>query len=238
MVPTILFSIDVVAGGAASTDRSINGNWYVSGNIQVFLDKSSAPTTGKITSYTAPDYGASDVTGAAAAGESTSRKLRRVHYISKPRKSLSTHNGLPVISDDYSYPLDIDFLLVTENNASGWNTILNHGFNRKYLPNTLTPFNEINTKRFSTGSFLTAPNGTRVVANGTAVQDFSYADLKLNSYKRHVEAINSNVTSDYQSGTLTWTWPWTWGKLVKGAAGAHSDYVGRLPIARDSDIIF
>jgi hypothetical protein len=118
------------------------------------------------------------------------------------------------------------------------NTILEHSFDRKYLPSTLVSFNEIHTKRLSTGSFLTAPNGTRVVANGTAVQDFSYWDAKLNTYKRHVEAYNSNVTSDNQSGTLTWSWPWSWGKLPKGASGAHSDCVARLPIARDADVIF
>ncbi|KAJ1308702.1 hypothetical protein OPQ81_004393 [Rhizoctonia solani] len=271
-------SIDVVAGEAASINHSINGNWYVSGNIQVFLDSSSEPTTGKITSYIAPDYGTSDVTGIAASNDVnvTETASRALHIEAEVRtgsgkttkvvwtqdlnfknvqsylnnatrqvvnqvssgKSISTHNGIPVISDDYSYPLDIDFWLVTENNASGWNTILDHSFERKYLPNTLTPFNEIHTKRLSTGSFLTAPNGTRVVANGTAVQDFSYWDVKLNTYRRHVEARNSNVTSDEQSGTLTWTWPWTWGKLPPGASGAHSDYVARLPIARDADIIF
>ncbi|CAE6412849.1 unnamed protein product [Rhizoctonia solani] len=271
-------SIDVVAGGAASADHSINGNWYVSGNIQVFLDSSSEPTTGKITSYIAPDYSTSDVTGIAASSdvnvtETASRELRIeaevktgsgkttkvvwtqdlsfknfqsylnnatrqvVNQVSSG-KSVSTHNGIPVISDDYSYPLEIDFLLVTENNASGWNTILEHSFDRKYLPSTLVSLNEIHTKRLSTGSFLTAPNGTRVVANGTAVQDFSYWDAKLNTYKRHVEAYNSNVTSDNQSGTLTWSWPWSWGKLPKGASGAHSDYVARLPIARDADVIF
>lgn len=273
-------SIDVIAGSAASADHSINGNWYVSGNIQVFLDSSSAPTTGKITSYNAPEYGASDVTGIAAANdvnitETASRSLhieaeiktgsgkttkvvwaqdlsfkniqsylsnatRQVVHQTSTGKSVSTHNGIPVISDEYSYPLDIDFLSVTENNASGWNTVLDHGFHRKYLPNTLTPASEIQTKRLSAGSFLTAPNGTRVVANGTAVQDFTYVDTKLNTYQRHVEARNSNVTSDKQSGTLTWSWTWpgTWGKLVKGASGAHSDYVARLPIARDGDIIF
>ena len=79
-----------------------------------------------------------------------------------------------------------------------------------------------------------------MVANGTAVQDFSYVDVKLNTYTRHVEARNSNVTADTQGGTLTWDWRWpgSWGKLVKGAAGAHSDYVARLPVVRDSDIIF
>ncbi|KAF8607907.1 hypothetical protein BDV93DRAFT_435058 [Ceratobasidium sp. AG-I] len=275
-----IITIDVVAGGAASADHSINGNWFVSGNIQVFLDSSSAPTTGKITSYTAPDYGASSVTGVAAATdvnvtETASRALhieaevitgsgkttkvvwtqdlsfknvqsylsnstRQIVHQTSTGKSISTHNGLPAISDIYSYPLDIDFLLVTENNASGWNTILNHAFDRAYLPNTLTPASTILTKRLSTGSFLTAPNGTRVVANGTAVQDFSYIDTKLNTYTRHVEARNSNVTADTQGGTLTWDWRWpgSWGKLVKGAAGAHSDYVARLPVVRDSDIIF
>ncbi|KAG8768307.1 hypothetical protein FRC12_005655 [Ceratobasidium sp. 428] len=274
------FAIDVVAGGAASADHSINGNWYVSGNIQVFLDKSSSPTTGKITSYTAPNYGASDVKGIATGSdinvtETASRGLhieaelttgsgkttkvvwtqdlsfkntqsylsnatRQVVHQTSTGTSVSTHNGATVISDIYSYPLDIDFWLVTENNASGWNTILNHGFDRTYLPNTLLPKSTISTKRLSTGSFLTAPNGTRTVANGTAIQDFSYTDARLNTYKRHVESRNSNVTSDVQSGTLTWDWRWpgSWGKLVKGAAGAHSDYVARLPVVRDSDIIF
>ncbi|CAE6523490.1 unnamed protein product [Rhizoctonia solani] len=271
-------SIDVVASKAASADYSINGNWYVSGNIQVFLDSSPEPTTGQITSYVAPDYGTSNVEGSAASNdvnvtETASRGLhieaevktgsgkttkvvwtqdlsfkntqsylnnatRQVVNQVSSGKSVSTHNGIPIISDEYSYPLEIDFWLVTENNASGWNTILEHGFDRKYLPNTLAPFSEIQTKRLSTGSFLTAPNGTRVVANGTAVQDFSYWDAKLNTYTRHVEARNSNVTSDKQGGTLTWTWPWAWGELPKGASGAHSDYVARLPVARDADIIF
>ncbi|KAF8759951.1 Peptide N-acetyl-beta-D-glucosaminyl asparaginase amidase A [Rhizoctonia solani] len=271
-------SIDVVAGKAASADHSINGNWYVSGNIQVFLDSSSEPTTGKITSYTAPGYSTSDVKGIAASNdvnvtETASRTLhieaevktgsgkttkvvwsqdlnfknvqsylnnatRQIVDQVSSGKSISTHNGIPIISDDYNYPLNIDFLLVAENNASGWNTILDHSFNRKYLPNTLTPLNEIKTRRLSTGSFLTAPNGTRVVANGTAIQDFSYRDAKLNTYQRHVEARNSDVTSDSQNGTLTSTWPWSRSKLPKGASGAHSDYVARLPIARDADIIF
>ncbi|QRW16080.1 peptide-N(4)-(N-acetyl-beta-glucosaminyl)asparagine amidase A [Rhizoctonia solani] len=256
-------SIDVVAGKAASADHSINGNWYVSGNIQVFLDSSSEPTTGKITSYTAPGYSTSDVKGIAASNdvnvtETASRTLhieaevktgsgkttkvvwsqdlnfknvqsylnnatRQIVDQVSSGKSISTHNGIPIISDDYNYPLNIDFLLVAENNASGWNTILDHSFNRK---------------RLSTGSFLTAPNGTRVVANGTAIQDFSYRDAKLNTYQRHVEARNSDVTSDSQNGTLTSTWPWSRSKLPKGASGAHSDYVARLPIARDADIIF
>ncbi|ELU45772.1 peptide-N4-(N-acetyl-beta-glucosaminyl)asparagine amidase A [Rhizoctonia solani AG-1 IA] len=270
-------SIDVVAGKAASADHSIN-----------------EPTTGKITSYTAPGYSTSDVKGIAASNdvnvtETASRTLhieaevktgsgkttkvvwsqdlnfknvqsylnnatRQIVDQVSSGKSISTHNGIPIISDDYNYPLNIDFLLVAENNASGCklyrisialvltyspgNTILDHSFNRKYLPNTLTPLNEIKTRRLSTGTFLTAPNGTRVVANGTAIQDFSYRDAKLNTYQRHVEARNSDVTSDSQNGTLTSTWPWSRSKLPKGASGAHSDYVARLPIARDADIIF
>ena len=108
----------------------------------MFLDSSSAPTTGKITSYTAPDYGASTVTGVAAAGdvnvtETASRALhieaelktgsgkttkvvwtqdlgfknvqsylsnatRQIVHQTSTGKSVSTHNGLPVISDIYS----------------------------------------------------------------------------------------------------------------------------------------
>jgi hypothetical protein len=107
----------------------------------VFLDSSSEPTTGKITSYIAPDYSTSDVTGIAASSdvnvtETASRELRIeaevktgsgkttkvvwtqdlsfknfqsylnnatrqvVNQVSSG-KSVSTHNGIPVISDDY-----------------------------------------------------------------------------------------------------------------------------------------
>ncbi|KDQ19824.1 hypothetical protein BOTBODRAFT_27248 [Botryobasidium botryosum FD-172 SS1] len=53
-------SIDVVS---TESDHAINGNWYVSGNIQVVLDPSDKPTTGSITSYSAPEFPTGTVSG-------------------------------------------------------------------------------------------------------------------------------------------------------------------------------
>ncbi|KDQ19860.1 hypothetical protein BOTBODRAFT_27282 [Botryobasidium botryosum FD-172 SS1] len=55
-----LVSIDVVS---TESDHAINGNWYVSGNIQVVLDPSDKPTTGSITSYSAPEFPTGTVSG-------------------------------------------------------------------------------------------------------------------------------------------------------------------------------
>lgn len=58
------FAIDVVS---AETDHSINGNWYVSGNLQVVTDPSSKPTTGSMTKYTASPYAVTTTTGSVGA---------------------------------------------------------------------------------------------------------------------------------------------------------------------------
>jgi hypothetical protein len=41
---------------SAETDHTINQNWFVSGLVQVLLDKSGKPTTGNITVYEASEF--------------------------------------------------------------------------------------------------------------------------------------------------------------------------------------
>jgi hypothetical protein len=113
--------------------------------------------------------------------------------------------------------------------ASSVGVVLNHGFNRSYLPNTLTPSYQIHTQRLSTGTWLA--NGAH--ANGTAVQDFTYSDAKLNTYERHVEARNSTIISDKEGGTINWNWPSAWSRLTEGGSDAQNDYVARLPTLRN-----
>jgi hypothetical protein len=48
---------------SAESYHGILGNWWLSGLIQVVQDQSSKPTTGKILSYIAPPYAATDITG-------------------------------------------------------------------------------------------------------------------------------------------------------------------------------
>jgi hypothetical protein len=47
------FSLNVIGMGA---NRSINSDWILSGNIQLWLDVSTRPTTGRITRYEAPSF--------------------------------------------------------------------------------------------------------------------------------------------------------------------------------------
>lgn len=53
-------SLDVVS---AEDDHTINQNWFVSGNLQVVLDPSNKPTTGKITVLNAPPFAVTNTTG-------------------------------------------------------------------------------------------------------------------------------------------------------------------------------
>ncbi|THH31145.1 hypothetical protein EUX98_g3054 [Antrodiella citrinella] len=56
-------SLDVVS---AESDHAINQNWFVSGNLQVKLDPSNKPTTGKITVLNAPSFAVTNTTGIVA----------------------------------------------------------------------------------------------------------------------------------------------------------------------------
>ncbi|KZV93370.1 hypothetical protein EXIGLDRAFT_613065 [Exidia glandulosa HHB12029] len=57
-----IVSIDVIS---AEDDHAIDQNWFVSGNIQVFVDRSSKPTTGRIISYNAEPFPVTTTTGTA-----------------------------------------------------------------------------------------------------------------------------------------------------------------------------
>jgi hypothetical protein len=60
-------SLDVVS---AESDHAINQNWYLTANLQVTLDKSEEPTTGKMTVYQVEPYARTTTTGkVGASGE-------------------------------------------------------------------------------------------------------------------------------------------------------------------------
>jgi hypothetical protein len=72
-------TIDVAS---AEADHAINSNWYLSANIQVVTDSSSRPTTGKMTSYSAPPYATSSVTNTTNANGDVIFTLSASHQIS------------------------------------------------------------------------------------------------------------------------------------------------------------
>jgi hypothetical protein len=60
------FSLDVTS---AEDDHTILQNWFLSAALQVFLDKSSKPTTGKMTLYSADPFSETTTTGSVGNGD-------------------------------------------------------------------------------------------------------------------------------------------------------------------------
>ncbi|KZT26436.1 hypothetical protein NEOLEDRAFT_1162094 [Neolentinus lepideus HHB14362 ss-1] len=71
-------SLDVAS---AESDHAINGNWYVSGNLQVVTDPSGKPTSGKITAYDVQPYAQTSASASVGGGDVniTVKATRNVH---------------------------------------------------------------------------------------------------------------------------------------------------------------
>jgi hypothetical protein len=230
-------SLDVVS---AETDHTINQNWFLSGVLQVFLDKSSKPTTGKMTMYSAEPFSQTSTTGSVGTNGdvnitvSATRKIQIESTIisgsglvsqvvwsqdlqyknvqnvlnntliqnvlqTSSGTMLSTHNGVPVVVDDFSYPLGIN---ITEFDPSGdsFEATFDHSYNRDLLPLPIIVQSQILERQTATGFFLISPNGN--TGNGTNSNVFSYVDQAGNTFFRTVDAVLNNITLDKQSGTL------------------------------------
>lgn len=76
-------SIDVVS---AESNHAINQNWFVSGNLQVLIDPSGRPTTGRITAYDASPFAVTSTTGEVGANGDvnvTVKATRNIHIESE-----------------------------------------------------------------------------------------------------------------------------------------------------------
>ncbi|EJD44049.1 hypothetical protein AURDEDRAFT_88240 [Auricularia subglabra TFB-10046 SS5] len=257
-------TIDIIS---AENDHTTNQNWYVSGNIQVLLDSSSKPTTGRITKYAADPYPVSKVTGSVAENGdvnvtvSASRSLTieaeiiagsgkrtLVHWsqdlsfkndqiftddvntqIVKQRSSgssISLHNGVPVVSDIFTYPVEVDFLGYPD--GSGYTVIFDHTYTRSLLPNPLSVATNINAWQHANGSIWRLPSGGRT-GNGTNVNSIKYLDLRGNTYTRDVAVTNNTISYDREGGSLAGR-PF---KFVGQQSPSRATTAGaRLPVGR------
>ena len=75
-------TLDVVS---AEQDHSINQNWYVTANLQVVLDSSNKPTTGKMSIYSAEPFARATTTGSTSHGDIdfTVKASRDIHIESE-----------------------------------------------------------------------------------------------------------------------------------------------------------
>lgn len=230
-------SLDVTS---AEEDHTILQNWFLSGSLQVFVDISSKPTTGKVTQYSADPFSTTTTVGNVGDNGDinvTVTALRKIHIestiISGTGKEnrvvwsqdlqyqnvqnilnntliqnvfqtssgsvLSTHNGVPVIVDRFSYPLRIHFteLDPTGNSFKG---TFDHSYNRDLRPLPTVVRSRISERQTATGFFFISPDGN--TGNGTNSNTFSYSDQAGNTYSRVVEAALGNITFDKQTGSL------------------------------------
>ncbi|PPQ93318.1 hypothetical protein CVT25_014447 [Psilocybe cyanescens] len=235
-------SLDVTS---AEDDHTILQNWFLSGVLQVFTDKSSKPTTGKITQYTAGPFSQTNTVGTVGTNGdvsftvSASRKIHiestivsgsgQVNHVvwsqnlqytnvqnilndtaiqdvqqTSSGTVLSTHNGVPVVVDDFSFPLGINLTLLDASGDS-FKATFDHSYNRDLLPFPAVVRSNIQERQTATGFFLESPNGNS--GNGTNSNVFSYVDQAGNTYSRVVDAVLNNITFDKQSGSLAPTSP-------------------------------
>ncbi|CAA7271697.1 unnamed protein product [Cyclocybe aegerita] len=224
---------------SAEDDHTVLQNWFLSGVLQVFVDKSSKPTTGKITTYSVHPYSQSSTVGTVGGGDvnvtvSASRKLRiestiisgsgKVNHVvwtqnmqfknvqflldntntqnliqTSTGSFLSTHNGVTVLSDQYSYPIAINFSNLDATGRS-WQTHFDHSYIRDLLPMPIVVRSKIENHQLAGGFFFLMTGGN--VGNGTSSNVFSYVDATGNTYSRSVDAVLNNITLDIESGTL------------------------------------
>jgi hypothetical protein len=124
--------------------------------------------------------------------------------------SISTHNDVPVIADHLEFPLSVAWNTeVTGNEGFGFSANFDHKYNRQYLPSPWETYTDIQSAQRAYGTYINSPTpGSQSTANGTSINQFSYADAKSNSYYRNVDAVNNTITEDQQGGSLTWDfWP-------------------------------
>ncbi|RDX56537.1 hypothetical protein OH76DRAFT_1509456 [Lentinus brumalis] len=112
---------------------------------------------------------------------------------------LSLHNGVPSLTDTFSYPLIINFTILTPDGSQFVSTF-DHSYDRKSDPAPFILGSTIHNHQLASGFFKVASTGNS--GNGTNSNTFSYVDAKGNTYDREMTAVNNVITSDHQGGTL------------------------------------
>ncbi|KAF5331091.1 hypothetical protein D9619_005764 [Psilocybe cf. subviscida] len=112
---------------------------------------------------------------------------------------LSTHNGVPVVQDTFSYPLGIN-LTNLDPSGNSFKATFDHSYVRDLLPFPAVVKSTIQERQLATGFFFLSSSGN--TGNGTNSNTFNYVDDAGNTYSRVVDAVLNNITFDKQTGSL------------------------------------
>ncbi|KAI5900391.1 uncharacterized protein SCHCODRAFT_02607781, partial [Schizophyllum commune H4-8] len=111
----------------------------------------------------------------------------------------STHNGDTVVSDEFSYPLAINYTYGSAN-YDNWTFIIDHSYNRA---GALHPFileTTIESQQSSDSFFQTSSSGN--YGNASTNNTFSYSDVAGNTYTRRVNVASNQIIFDEEGGSL------------------------------------
>jgi len=111
----------------------------------------------------------------------------------------STHNGVVVLKDDYSFPFAINITSLN-NEGSTFEATFDHSYNRDLLPAPFLLGSTITERQIAGGFFEETSAGNS--GNGTSNNTFSYEDTAGNTFDRTVSAVDGVITSNVVSGTL------------------------------------
>ncbi|GLB34951.1 putative peptide N-acetyl-beta-D-glucosaminyl asparaginase amidase A [Lyophyllum shimeji] len=119
-------------------------------------------------------------------------------------RTYATHNGVPSVADVFSYPLNVDFAYLAQDQRN-WTTRIDHSYERAVLPNPLIVGSTIKERQITDGFYQLATGGN--FGNGTSNNTFAYADIAGNTYAREVNAALNIITLDREGGSLARTGP-------------------------------
>lgn len=113
----------------------------------------------------------------------------------------STHNGVPVMVDNFEYSLFINmtYLDVTVTSITFF-TSFDHSYNRQLSPAPFILGSDITERQLATGYFTISAGGN--FGNGDNNNTFSYVDSEHNTYNRMVDAAMNKIVYDQESGSL------------------------------------
>ncbi|KAJ3901294.1 peptide N-acetyl-beta-D-glucosaminyl asparaginase amidase A-domain-containing protein [Lentinula edodes] len=112
---------------------------------------------------------------------------------------VSTHNGVAVVKDDYSYPFAVNITSLN-NDGSVFEAVFDHSYDRVLLPAPFILGSTIQERQIAGGFFEESSSGN--TGNGTSNNTFSYVDTAGNTFSRTVRAALNNITFDSISGSL------------------------------------
>ncbi|KAG6814345.1 hypothetical protein H0H92_010930 [Tricholoma furcatifolium] len=113
--------------------------------------------------------------------------------------AISTHNGVPALSDVFSYPLNLDLAYLNAN-GTNWTSLVDHSYTRTLVPSPLALGSVIKERQIADGFYQLASGGN--FGNGTNNNTFTYTDDAGNFYSRIVDAALNVIILDQESGNL------------------------------------